>query len=166
MHYPTFSFTVHVFQCTVDFLHLGRQCGKLAANVRGHLFMAMGTSVFLDMLRYFFGNHIVVSEQVAEERGEFVTMMVLGSRNFHRLVVVWVSIHAIWGIEKCRNLVNSSFFVISKRLLVELSIATDVDNFLLYGRMHKIFFSMKCKLFDKKSDNSAELRFRNIPHWK
>ena len=110
MHYPTSSFAVHVFQCTVDFLHLWRQCGKLAAHIRCHLFVAMGASVFLDVSRYFFGNHIMVSEQVAEERGQFVTMMV-GSRNFHRLVVVWVSIHTIWGIEKCRNLVDSSFLL-------------------------------------------------------
>ncbi|RUA14573.1 MAG: hypothetical protein DSY83_09155 [Flavobacteriia bacterium] len=69
----------------------------------------------------------------------------------------------IWGIEKCRNLVTSSF-LLYQFFLIELSIATDVDNFLFYERTHKVSFSMKCMLFDKKSDNSAELRFRNILH--
>jgi hypothetical protein len=89
VHYPTFSFPVHVFQCTVDFLHLGCQGGKLSADIRGDFFVAMDTFVFLDVFRYFFGNRIMVSEQVAEERGKFVALMVMvRSRNFHRPVVV------------------------------------------------------------------------------
>ena len=85
MHYPTFSFSVHIFQCTVDLLHLRSQCGKFPADIRGNFFLAMNTFVFFNVLRYFFGNRVMVPEQTAKERGEFVAM--LRSSCFHKLVL-------------------------------------------------------------------------------
>ena len=43
----------------------------------------MDTFVFLDVLGHFFGNHIMVTEQVAEKSGEFVAMVM--GRSFHKL---------------------------------------------------------------------------------
>jgi len=85
VHYPTFSFSVHVFQCTVYLLHLRRQCGKFAADIRGDFFLAMNTFVLFNVLRYFFGNRVMVPEQTAKERREFVAM--LCSSCFHKLVL-------------------------------------------------------------------------------
>ena len=85
MHYPTFSFSVHVFQCTVYLLHLRRQCGKFAADIRGDFFLAMNTFVLFNVLRYFFGNRVMVPEQATEERRKFVAM--LRSSCFHKLVL-------------------------------------------------------------------------------
>ena len=71
----------------------------------------MRALVFLDVLGHLFGNHIMVAEQVAEERGKFVGMLV-GSSCFHKpVVVLGKALHAIWGIEKCRNLVNCNFLL-------------------------------------------------------
>ncbi len=85
VHYPTFSFSVHVFQCTVDFLHLWRQRGKLAADIRCDLFLAMNAFVLFDVLCHFFGNRVMVPEQATEERRKFVAM--LRSSCFHKLVL-------------------------------------------------------------------------------
>ena len=100
VHYPTFSFSVHIFQCTVDFLHLRSQYGKFTAHIRGDLFLAMNTFVFFNVLRYFFGNRVMVAEQAAKERRKFVAM--LRSSCFHKLVLFGEK-HgfAKWGFEKC-----------------------------------------------------------------
>lgn len=82
MHYPAFSFSVHIFQCTVDLLHLRRQHRKLSANIRGDLFLAMNALVLLYMVSHFLGNRVMVSEQAAKERRKFVAM--LRSSCFHR----------------------------------------------------------------------------------
>ncbi len=79
VHHPTSSFSVHIFQCAVDFLHLGRKGRKFAAYIGSDLFLAMDTFVFLDVLGHFFGNSVVVSKKIAEERGEFVAMLGRGS---------------------------------------------------------------------------------------
>jgi hypothetical protein len=88
----------------------------------------MDAFVLFNVLGHFFGNHIMVAEQAAEKRSEFVTVLVVVGRSFHR-PVSWKSMDAIWGIEKCCNLVNSSF-LLYRIVLVLFSIATDVDNFL------------------------------------
>jgi len=79
VHHPTFSFSVHVFQCAVDFLHLGRKCREFATYIGSDLFLAMDTFVFLDVLGHFFGDHIMVAKKVAEERREFVAILGRGS---------------------------------------------------------------------------------------
>ena len=100
VHYPTFSFSVHVFQCTVYLLHLRRQCGKFAADIRGDFFLAMNTFVLFNVLCHFFGNHIMVPEQAAEKRSEFVTVLVLVGRSFHKPVLFGKSIKCDLGNRK------------------------------------------------------------------
>ena len=85
MHYPTFSFSVHIFQCTVDLLHLRSQGGKFAADIRCHLFLAMDALVLFNVLCHFFGNRVMVPEQATKERRKFVAM--LRSSCFHKLVL-------------------------------------------------------------------------------
>ena len=84
VHYPILPFSVHVFQCTVNLLHLWRQCGKLAADIRCDLFLTMNAFVLFNVLGHFFGNHVMVPEQATEERRKFVAM--LRSSCFHKLV--------------------------------------------------------------------------------
>ena len=85
MHYPAFTFSVHIFQCTVDLLHLRRQCGKLSADIRCDLLLAMNAFVLFNVLRHFFGDRVMVPEQTAKERRKFVAM--LRSSCFHRRVL-------------------------------------------------------------------------------
>ena len=100
VHYPVFAFSVHIFQRTVDFLHLRRQRGEFSAHVRCDLFLAMDAFVLLNVLGYLFGNHVMMAEQTAEEGREFVAM--LHSSCFHKLVLFgekhWIT---KWGFEKC-----------------------------------------------------------------
>lgn len=106
MHYPVFAFSVHIFQRTVDFLHLRRQRGEFSAHVRCDLFLAMDTFVLLNVLGYLFGNHVMMAEQTAEEGRKFVAM--LRSSCFHKLVLFWrKALDYEMGLRKMLNLVRS-----------------------------------------------------------
>jgi len=95
VHHPSASFSVHILQGTVDFLHLWGQGGQTAADVRGHLPLAVDALVFLNVLGHLFGYCVMVSEQFAEKGGKFVSMLG-GLDCFHKLVV-WQ------GHLKCRG---------------------------------------------------------------
>ena len=84
MHHPILSFSVHILQGIVDLAHLRGQGGKVSADIRGHLFLAMDALVFLDVLGHFFGHGVVVPEQVAEEGCDQVAFLV-GWGCFHKL---------------------------------------------------------------------------------
>lgn len=84
MHHPVPSFSVHILQGIVDLTHLWGQGGEISADIRGHLLLAMDALVFLDVLGDFFGHGIMVPEQIAEERCEFVAFLV-GNGCFHKL---------------------------------------------------------------------------------
>lgn len=100
VHYPVFAFSVHIFQSTVDLLHLRCQCREFATYIGSDLFLAVDAFVLLNVLGHLFGNHVMMAEQTAEEGGEFVAM--LHSSCFHKLVLFgekhWIT---KWGFEKC-----------------------------------------------------------------
>lgn len=164
MHYPTLSFSVHVFQCTVDLLHLRCQGGELSADICCDLLLAMKTFILFYMLCHFFGYRVMVSEQAAKEGRKFVAM--LRSSCFHRRVLFGEK-HIItkWGFEKCLLWLMVIFCYINY-FWDSIFIGTDVDNFLFCKCIEIIFFSMKYLKIDKKSPFSVKKRFCKIPHWK
>lgn len=101
LYHPILPLLIHIFQSAVDILHLRSKLGKFPAYIGSDLFMAVDTFVFLNVLGHFFGDHIMVSKQIAKERGEFVAM--LGSGSFHKFGFVLGAHSCDLGIGEMQN---------------------------------------------------------------
>lgn len=60
------SFLIYIFQRFIDVLQLRCQGRKISAHVGGNFFTTMNAFIFLNVLRDFFGDGVVMSENVAK----------------------------------------------------------------------------------------------------
>ncbi len=60
------SLLINIFQSFVDILQFRSQVRQVATDISGHFFTAVNAFILLDVVGYFFGHCVVVTEQVAE----------------------------------------------------------------------------------------------------